>query len=335
MSKKLKGIIIAAAAVVLAAGAIMLYLWTNRLTPMPAGTVGNTPGNMYNGGLICESDGLVYYSNPATGGTLWSMTPDEGNRKEVGAMVAQQITAGGDYICYYQPETRGSAGMSSVISSHGIYRTNRKGQKTYRVSQVYPFNMQLVGDRLYYLVGTEGEPEMHSTSIFDHNDDEIIARTQWNFADAQPDGTVLYGNYGSNRYLCRYYTGSGASDIIWQGDVWQPYYYNGYVYYTCPSEDYCLCRYGLDGDRTVEILTHDRVDCYNIAGGYIYYQRNSVDSPALMMMGLDGSNPQHVADGNYTHISVTSRYVYFRMFGDDTFMFHVPVGSTGYTPFTT
>ena len=61
-------------------------------------------------------------------------------------------------------------------------------------------------------------------------------------------------------------------------------------------------------------LTHDRVDCFNLAGGYIYYQKNSADEPALKRMALDGSNVEIVASGNYTHINATSRYVYFTAF---------------------
>jgi hypothetical protein len=52
-----------------------------------------------------------------------------------------------------------------------------------------------------------------------------------------------------------------------------------------------------------------------------------------MVMYTDGSYPQAVADGNYTKINMTSRYVYFQEFGEDGVMYHVPVGSTSYSPF--
>ena len=33
---------------------------------------GSTAGNLYNGGLFCEYDGTVYFSNPSDGGKLYS-----------------------------------------------------------------------------------------------------------------------------------------------------------------------------------------------------------------------------------------------------------------------
>lgn len=34
---------------------------------------GNTPGNLYNGGLFAESDGNIYFSNPLDYGFLYVM----------------------------------------------------------------------------------------------------------------------------------------------------------------------------------------------------------------------------------------------------------------------
>lgn len=44
-------------------------------------------------------------------------------------------------------------------------------------------------------------------------------------------------------------------------------------------------------------------------------------------MFTDGSNVQTIAIGNYTAINMTSRYVYFQAFGDDSTTFHAPLGS--------
>ena len=60
------------------------------------------------------------------------------------------------------------------------------------------------------------------------------------------------------------------------------------------------------------------MDLFNVAGSYVYYQKNDPSSPALMRMGIDGSNPEIVAEGNYSDINVTSSYVYFHSFGADT-----------------
>jgi len=82
----------------------------------------------------------------------------------------------------------------------------------------------------------------------------------------------------------------------------------------------------------VEILTNDRIDCFNVGSGYIYYQKNGADAQ-LKCMQVDGSNPLVIADGNYTNINMTSRYVYFQDFFNESVWFHTPIGVPGYSAF--
>ena len=82
------------------------------------------------------------------------------------------------------------------------------------------------------------------------------------------------------------------------------------------SSNYRLCRYSLS-TGAVEVLTEDRVDTYNVGSGYVYYQKNDADAPALMRMEADGSNPEVVALGIYSDINLTSQYAYFHEFNSD------------------
>lgn len=47
----------------------------------------------------------------------------------------------------------------------------------------------------------------------------------------------------------------------------------------------------------------------------------------------DGSDSWVIAEGNYTAINMTSQYVYFQMFGDDSSWYHSPLGSQSYSGF--
>ena len=58
-------------------------LFTQRVSKNPAGTVGNTAGNLNNGGFFCEYNGTVYFSCSADGGSLFSMDADEQNVKRL------------------------------------------------------------------------------------------------------------------------------------------------------------------------------------------------------------------------------------------------------------
>ena len=64
-------------------------------------TVGNTAGNLNNGGLFCESDGKVYFANAYDNNTLYSMNPNETEQTKLGVNSVASINAGGDYLYYY------------------------------------------------------------------------------------------------------------------------------------------------------------------------------------------------------------------------------------------
>ena len=125
-------------------------------------------------------------------------------------------------------------------------------------------------------------------------------------------------------------TRTDISTVLWKGNLWYPVLDGNYFYYLDVEHDYRLCRYDRTND-VVEILTHDRVDCFNIGGGYIYYQCNSATEPALKRMKLNGSDVTVIAEGNYTAIHITSQYVYFQEVGDDSFWYHSLIGSDTYS----
>ena len=103
------------------------------------------------------------------------------------------------------------------------------------------------------------------------------------------------------------------------------------VYYLDVAENYRLCRYSLS-QNVVEVLTNERVDCFNVGNGFIYYQTNG-NEPALKCMRADGSNVQTIAQGIYTAINMTSQYVYFKEFGNEINMYHSYLGSSTYEEF--
>lgn len=323
MKKNLKAVIIGVLFIVFI---IILAIWSmqkEKVVPIPNGTVGNTPGNANNDGLFCEYNGTVYFSNPFDGGALYSMSPDESNMQKLINVKVSHINAGGEYLFYNQDSASGASGLGYVRASHGLFRADLDGDNIVCLTKDLLFNLQLINNHLYYLTSDSTGPFFYKLSI-DGEESELLANTGWNFACAQSDGTVYYNGTETNHYLYKYDTASGANTVAWQGNIWYPVYHEGYVYFLDVSNDYCLSRYSLSEDY-VEILTHDRVDCFNIAGGYLYYQKNSTEEPSLKRMTLDGENPEIIAEGNYTNINVTSKYVYFTSFANESSIYHTPV----------
>lgn len=309
--------IIAGSVIFLGIIVFILYnsYFTKLVKPIPIGTVGNTAGNSYNSGLFCEYDGKVYFSNSYDNGSLYSMSLDESSFQKLTSVSVSFINAGGDYLFFFQKQASGAAGLGYARTLQGIYRSTLSGKDITCLKRCLVFNLQLVDNYLYYLTSEDQGPAFCKLKT-DKSEEKVLERNGVNFACAQSDGTVYYNGDEKNHYLYRFDTLTDSSSTIWKGNLWYPIYDSGYIYYLDVESDYRLCRYSLSED-VVEILTHDRVDCYNLAGGYIYYQKNSAEAPALMRMSLDGQNAETIMQGNYTNINVAGQYVYFIGFGSD------------------
>ena len=78
---------------------------------------------------------------------------------------------------------------------------------------------------------------------------------------------------------------------------------------------YNLCRRAIN-DSSVEILTNDFVDTFNVYKSIIYYCVSAGDNPAIKRMNIDGSNPEIVRTGIYHEVNVTSDYVFYSQYNN-------------------
>lgn len=330
MNKKLKAMlpILLILAVILIFG--IASALKGRVKMNAPGTTGNTPGNLYNGGLFCESGGKVFFVNTYDGNTLYSMNIDGTDLQKLTVVPVSMLCADEHYIYYYQQPADKSSGVDYVITTHGLFRASGNGKNAVCLTRDYVFNMQLVDNYIYYITRENSMPLLRKLKI-DQSENIPLVQLSINPACAV-NGMFYYNGVETNHYLYAWNTQTDSPYVVWEGNIWNPVYDNGYIYYMDVPENYRLCRYSLSTD-SVEILTHDRIDCFNVGGGYIYYQANSATSPALKKMNLDGSNVEIVAEGNYTAIHMTSRYVYFQLFGEQTPIYQVPLGTTSVSTF--
>lgn len=312
MNAKTKKIILITLLTVLLAGIILLYLLTKRVTPIPEGTVGNSAGNLYNGGQFCEYKGKVYFANPYDGMSMYVMNSDGTDVKRLINAGVSYINAGGKYLFYSQNTASGNSGIGYLRARHSLCRSDLNGNHITSLSTDLIYNLQLIDNYLYYQTD-EGSKLAFNRIRIDRTGKECLGNIQADFSCAMPDGTVYYVGTETNHYLYRYDTHTGNTSTVWEGNLWYPVYDNGYIYYLDVANHYRLCRYSLSADE-IEILTNDRVDCYNLTDNYIYYQKNSTTEPALIRIEKNGQNPVVLMNGNYTGISVTSGYVYFSPF---------------------
>lgn len=307
---------------------------SSRIPHNGPSVTGNTAGNLNNGGLFAESEGRVYFSNAYDNGCLYSMNVDETDLKKLGSSRVNSINVGGNFLYYYMDsEGNGNDGMGFVVRTYGIFRSRLNGKATECLDRSASITMQLCGDYLYYQRYNNKDFTRLYKVKTDKSDNIQVSESVINPA-ACHNGTIYFNGTESDHYLYALDTATDTISTVYQGDLWYPAYKDGYIYYMDVSGNYRLCRYSLF-ENTVEILTNDRVDSFNVGDQYIYYQRNSTSEPALMRMMLDGSNLELIAEGNYSDINLTSGYAYFHAFGQDTPVYHTPVnGSVNVTTFT-
>lgn len=311
--------------VVLAVMVVSLIL-SNLKAAIPSNdisTVGNTGGNINNAGLFCELDGKVYFANSYDNHCMYSMNVDETDLQKVTTSGVSSINGAGDYLYYFMDSGSGGKGMGYVVRTLGVYRSRLDGSDSVCLVRDSCIAMQLAGDYLYYQrYNNQDFTTLHKIKT-DKSEDTLVYDGIINPASCN-NGIIYYNGTEQDHYLYALDTRTDTVSTVYEGDLWYPVYYQDYIYYMDVSSNYRLCRYSLSAG-TVEVLTNDRVDAFNVGGSYIYYQKNDKDSPALMRMRLDGSELEVVSEGIYSNINMTSRYVYFNDFFDEINTYRTPL----------
>lgn len=315
------GVLIALLLITLA----VLFALSQRVEMNPENTVGNTAGNLNNSGLFCEYNGTVYFYNSYNNGGLFAMNSDESNLRRLNPLKVRNILAGGKYLYFFQYGSASSdSSFGQALVMHTFDRCKLNGSGSESLTKEVVVSAQLVNNYVYLLT-TANSGISFSKMKIDASEQVDLADYSINPACAEK-GIIYYAGTQGDHFLYALNTDTDVSYEIWQGDVYNPVLDNEYIYFMDVADNYRLCRYSASQDM-VEVLTNDRVDCFNVGHGYIYYQKNGTD-PQLVCMRTDGSEAQTIAQGNYTHINMTSRYVYFQKFGDDATIYHSPLGST-------
>lgn len=307
----------------------ILAIFSDYIPMNPEGTVGNTAGNLNNGGLFCEYDGKVYFSNAADHGSLYSMNPDESNVRKLNNLNVCNILAGGNFLYYFQLGDSSDTSFGNIVSTESFNRCKLNGKGSTGLTRDIVVKAQLVDNYLYMLTATNDGPSFYKMKI-DKSDKKILGSENINPACAE-SGTIYYNGIDKNHYLYGLDTATDQTYEVWKGNLWYPILDGDYIYYLDVANNYRICRYSMS-QNVIEILTHDRADCFNVGNGYVYYQKNS-STPQLICMRTDGSDVQVVAEGVFTNINMTSQYVYFQDYDDESSLYHSYIGSGYYDVF--
>ena len=219
---------------------LLFAILSGRIPMNDEFTVGNTPGNLNNGGYFCEMGGRVYFANAYDNFALYSMNPDETDLVKLNEGSVSSINAAGNYLYYAQVSGGTDAGgIGSAVRMAGIYRSNLKGKSVVGLDRCNIVSMQLCGNYLYY----EKYDKQIGTSLskvrIDKKDRQIVAEAIIN-PNCYVNGKIYYNGAAEDHYLHALDVSTERDSVVWQGNIWNPIVQDGYVYYMDVSENYRL-----------------------------------------------------------------------------------------------
>lgn len=332
MKQNIKVIIVVAVIFIICATLLAITYFTGRIPENPAGTVGNTAGNLYNGGYFCEdSEGRVFFSNSYDNGSLYVMNADETGVEKISSNTVNSINAGGDYLYYYMSDSSASTGLGFVRRVIGVYRSDKEGDDIETLSRD-PATTLLLVDNALYVQSLPDSGGIHLLKLSTDGEEETILSTEKIFPASAYNGRIYYNDNTNSHFLYQLDTYTDATSVVVKYNMWNPIRQGDYIYFMDIRENYRLCRYNLSED-IIEVLSSDRVDTFNVTDNYVYYQKSSETQPGLIRISLDGSEEVMIAEGVYNNINTTSRYVYFQEFGNELATYRVAHGDTEVSEF--
>ncbi len=311
---------------------IIINKFSDTVPKNPEGTVGNTAGNIYNSGLFCEDGQKIYFANVYDQYSLYSMNPDQTDVKKLVSAKVKYINAGGDYLYYYMTDSTTASGLGFIRRVMGIYRCKKNGKAVQTITRDPSLEMILAGNDIYYQhYDNKTAVNLHKIST-DGKTDIKLSTDIINPAGIYDD-VIYYSNQNENHFLMILDTANDSTSEYLRYNVWNPIRQGNYIYFLDIQNNYRLARYNMS-DGSIELLSKERVDCFNLNTEYIFYQTNDSENPLLKRMSIDGSTDETVLEGNYTSINMTSTYVYFVPFENQEMMYKTPsYGSINVTEF--
>lgn len=304
--------------------AVLNHLTKDRIENIEDGYLGNTAGNINNGGYFCEEDDIVYFSNFYDNNTLYCMRADESDIRKLSDQSVQYLNAAGRHLYYFQSKNLNGSDLGSAIQSTGLYRCDTNGKNIHCLKRGVINTMLLNGNRIYYqFYNKESGFTLYHISTTGKEDTQV---TEYIANPACGYLNYIYFNGTQNDHnLYRLDVQNDQITRIFDGNMWNPTYAGGYLYYTDLSDGYRLGRLNLNSGES-EIISDRRADFFNVSDQYVFFQTAGDEEAGLYRIRLDGSEETLLASGVYSNLSVTSQYLYFTAY-DSTTMYHCSLNS--------
>ncbi|MBQ6814705.1 MAG: DUF5050 domain-containing protein [Lachnospiraceae bacterium] len=310
MKKKVIKISIGVA--ILAAIVAMMVIMTinNRFRYNEEGAVANTAGNLYNGGLFCEYEGYIYFSNSDDNNSLYRMKSDGTEPEKLHNDSVSYIQVINDYI-YYVKANKVSADVTLRGQPYGIYRLEIGEEISESVYNGIVESMTMCGNYIYFQAYDDNDLIQLKKVKVDGEEEKVISKGDFRLI-AVSGKNIYFTDTETSNNLKRLETDTDRIATVYEGNYYMPTLTKEYMYYIDLGEDMKLKRISLTNNQ-VETMDDGRCINYNVSESenVIYYQLENKDDHKLCRMNLDSSNKVVVTEGDCCNIHITKNYTYF------------------------
>ena len=270
---------------------------------------GNTPGNLYNAGLFCESNGEIFFSNHQDNDALYSMDIHGNNIKKLSNDTAMYINADEHYVYYVRNNTHDITDFSFFsYNNNSLCRIPRNGGKVKILDSDPCIYATLIGNYIYYLHYDNATASTLYKIKIDGTERKQLSNSYLFTCSCL--GQYFYYNNPSNGQLYEYDTETDTTKMIYDCHCYKPIVDSANnAYYMDVDNKNALTHVNITSNKPI-VLSREEIELYNVYGSYIYYQRGGKNA-AICMIKNDGTEFKELAYGEYTNINVTSDKIFF------------------------
>ena len=214
----------------LLAVSIFLSIRSSRIVYNSDNAIGNSAGNLNNGGLFCEYNDKIYFANPYDYNKLYVMNSDCTNAMKLNDDSVASINVCGSYIYYvknnFKQETIGTIFRGQLF---GVYRCDLNGESLKALYDSLSGTIALSGNSLYYQHYSDTTPlAFHKVDIAGKKDTKI-SDTPYSPACVH-NGTIYFSDPAGKHNILSYDTKTDKTSVLYDCNSYLADVENGYAY---------------------------------------------------------------------------------------------------------
>ncbi|MDF2514099.1 MAG: hypothetical protein K0S04_3965 [Herbinix sp.] len=314
MAKHILRVLLALTILTAVAAAGIYYYNLDRTYYNSDDEIGNTAGNIYNGGLFCQQDDKIYFSNNNAGGRLFVTNDTLSSFQLVSNSKAVYINADDDYIYYVQANNTKETSIddSIVYYNTGAYRIKHNGSNLTAFTADPSAYLTLKGNYLYLQKYNVDYGLCLYRYKIDKTEERLLVKDA--VIPTKAEGDYLYYS-GRSKDLNIHSLDllSYTTHPILKGSYLYPIYFEDYIYYINTKDNNSLYRMNKDGSEPTKLVSQ-HCSTYNItnSGKYLYYQVDNKKTKGIHRMNLSNLKDELMLSGEYKQINITKDYVFFQ-----------------------